>query len=362
VRVQHLSPELLQDKVAGALLGTAVGDALGLPREGLSRQRARKLFGPKPLAHRFLFGRGMISDDTEHACMVSQALLASGGDPTAFARSLAWRLRFWLLGLPAGIGLSTLRAICRLWLGFPVSRSGVRSAGNGPAMRAPLLGAVAGNELDPLARLVAISTRITHSDGRAEQGALVIAMACRYAVTRTSNQTDRNEFFQLILEQLTEDELKEALKLVEAALRDDMTAEAVAAKLALNQGVTGYVVHTVAMSIFCWLRHPGDFRAAVEEVILLGGDTDTTGAITGALAGATLGASAIPQEWLNGIVEWPRSVRWMKRLAARLSSQLLRKKEHARPLRLFWPGLLLRNVVFTIAVLCHGFRRLLPPY
>jgi ADP-ribosyl-[dinitrogen reductase] hydrolase len=37
------------DQIAGAILGTAVGDALGLPREGMSRSRARKIFGDPPL-------------------------------------------------------------------------------------------------------------------------------------------------------------------------------------------------------------------------------------------------------------------------------------------------------------------------
>jgi ADP-ribosylglycohydrolase len=56
------------------LLGAAVGDALGLPSEGLSRQRIKRLF-PGPLRHRFFFGHGMVSDDTEHLFMVAQALL-----------------------------------------------------------------------------------------------------------------------------------------------------------------------------------------------------------------------------------------------------------------------------------------------
>src|SRR5262249_57883228 len=98
------------DQIVGVILGTAVGDALGLPREGLSRRRARKLFGGPPLRHRFLFGHGMVSDDTEHTCMTAQALLRAPEDVDAFARSLAWRLRFWLLGLPAATGWATLRA------------------------------------------------------------------------------------------------------------------------------------------------------------------------------------------------------------------------------------------------------------
>src|SRR5262245_27993770 len=120
------------DQIAGVILGTAGGDALGLPREGLSRRRAETLFGGPPVRHRLLFGRGMVSDDTEHTCMVGQALLRAPNEANVFARSLAWRLRLWQLGLPAGAGRATMRAVLKLWLGFPPRYSGVFSAGNGP--------------------------------------------------------------------------------------------------------------------------------------------------------------------------------------------------------------------------------------
>ena len=102
----------LRAAIEGCLLGMAVGDALGLPYEGLAPRRAARLFG-EPDRHRFFFGRGMMSDDTEHACMTAQAFIATGGDPDRFARNLAWRLRGWIIGLPAGIGYGTLRAILR---------------------------------------------------------------------------------------------------------------------------------------------------------------------------------------------------------------------------------------------------------
>ena len=116
----------------GCLWGCAVGDAIGLPYEGLIARRARRL-ARLPLKHRFVFGRGMISDDTDHTVFVAQALIRSKGDPARFQTVLAWRLRLWLLCLPAGIGLATLRGIVRLWLGL--RPSGVFSAGNGPATR-----------------------------------------------------------------------------------------------------------------------------------------------------------------------------------------------------------------------------------
>jgi ADP-ribosylglycohydrolase len=97
------------DSIIGCLLGTAVGDAIGLPCEGLSKRRQDLLY-PTLDGHHFLFGRGMISDDTEHTCMVAQALIISAGDVQTFKKDLALRLRFWLLGLPAGIGYATLKS------------------------------------------------------------------------------------------------------------------------------------------------------------------------------------------------------------------------------------------------------------
>ena len=169
------------NRIAGAILGTAVGDAIGLPGEGLPPQRAARLFGTGPFGHRFIFGRGMVSDDTEHTCMIAQALLAAPEDADAFVRCLGWKLRWWLLGIPAGIGLGTLRAILKLWLGFPPERSGVLSAGNGPAMRVAILGVCIDQDDEKLRSYVQVSTRLTHTDSRAEQGALIIALAARHA-------------------------------------------------------------------------------------------------------------------------------------------------------------------------------------
>src|SRR5262245_10229622 len=109
------------EAAAGCLLGLAVGDALGLPLENLSPRRGARLF-PHLDRHQFIFRRGMFSDDTEHACMTAQALLTSGREVENFKRSLARRLRWWILGLPAGTGRATLKACVKLWLGWPPDR------------------------------------------------------------------------------------------------------------------------------------------------------------------------------------------------------------------------------------------------
>jgi ADP-ribosylglycohydrolase len=358
------------DTVAGVLLGTAVGDAMGLPREGLSRGRARRLFGDPPLRHAFILGRGMVSDDTEHTCLVGQALLRAPDDPEGFAHALGWGLRLWLLGVPAGVGWATLRATARLWLGIPPSRSGVFSAGNGPAMRAPLLGACLGDDTERLRAYVRASTRLTHTDPRAERGALLVAQAADHGARHGPGGVSGPAFLASVRGGLVEmdPELDGLLAKAEDHLRRDAPAEELAVALGLRRGVSGYVYHTVPLALYCWLRGPGDFRRAVEEVITLGGDADTTGAIVGGIAGATVGAVGIPAEWVRGLLEWPRSVAWLRALAARLADQFpgagaaARPRAGGGPLPLFWPGLIPRNLLFVAAVFLHALRRALPPY
>jgi ADP-ribosylglycohydrolase len=231
------------DSVAGVLLGTAVGDALGLPCEGLSRRRAGRLFGGPPLGHHFLAGRGMISDDTEHTCMVGQALLRAPRDQERFARSLAWRLRLWLLGLPAGAGRATLRAGLKLWLGFPAARSGVNSAGNGPAMRAALLGVCVGDDPERLRAYVRVSTRLTHTDPRAERGALLVALAARRGASRGPGEWHADAVLAALREELGEGdaELSGILNKLGTCLGRGASAEELATAVGPTWGVTGYI-------------------------------------------------------------------------------------------------------------------------
>ncbi|HUQ05603.1 MAG TPA: ADP-ribosylglycohydrolase family protein [Kofleriaceae bacterium] len=349
-----MSAPLDRDRITGLLVGTALGDSLGLPREGLAPGRAARLYRG-PLRQRFIpwLGRGMVSDDTEHACMTAQALLAHPRDPERFARALAWKLRWWLLGLPAGIGWGTLRAVVRLWIGFAPHRSGVASAGNGAAMRAPIIGAWF-DDLADVERFTDASTSITHRDPRARAGALAIAIAAHHAAR--APRIDAPAILADIRARLhTRDpELLQRLDLVEHALARGHEPARLAADLGLARGVTGFVHHTVPVCLHAWLRSPHDFQRAVAGVIRLGGDADTTGAIVGALAGASVGASRLSPDWL-AITEWPRSLTWIRALAARVAAR-------AAPLSLFWPALPLRNAAFTAIAVATAVRRLLPPY
>ena len=358
--MRSLPVDQRETAIAGMILGTAVGDALGLPYEGLTARRGKRLLGP-PERYRFLFGRGMVSDDTEHACLVMQALIASGNDPDLFGRRLARGLRLWLLGAPAGIGLATLRSTLRLCAGVPFSRSGVFSAGNGPAMRSPILGACL-EDRDQLRRFVRISTRMTHTDPKAEYGAFAVALAAW--TSRSGHAVAPQQYLDLLRETMPESDADEFFQLaahVVQSIQDSQPTAEFVGELGLGRGVSGYIYHTVPVALHVWLRHPQDFRAALTEVIQLGGDTDTAAAIVGALVGSAIGPAGIPAEWVTGLLEWPRTVGWLEALSRQLAS-VRNNGFPQRPLRLPIYGLLPRNLLFLTVVLAHGFRRLLPPY
>src|SRR5262245_54221899 len=263
------------DAAAGCLLGGAVGDARGLPWEGMSRRRRKRMaqyLGESSL----IWGRDMCSDDTDHACMTAQALAVSAGSPRRFVSSLAWRLRFWLAGLPAGVGFGTLRAILKLWLFFPPQFSGVRSAGNGPAMRSAILG-VAFSESDPLLVMhVSASSAITHSDPRAQFGALAVALAARSAM-----RGEIPDEYLFHLERFAApfgDAGRELVDLAQKAAASAAAGEptvAFAASIGCEKAVSGYIYNTVPVALQAWLRNPGNLETAIESVVACGGDTDT---------------------------------------------------------------------------------------
>ena len=352
---------IARDAILGSLLGTAVGDALGLPCEGLTPRRQRLLFGVVD-RYRFWFGRGLVSDDTEHAVITAQALVSSRGEPDAFVRDLGHRLGSWLLALPAGVGRATLIACLRLCLGVPPHRSGVRSAGNGPSMRAALLGVLLGDDPQKLRQFVRASSRITHTDPRAEHAALAVAVAAHCAGQGIPvAPLDYFRRLELLLSGEHAEEFLEAMRgVIESVARGETTA-AYSERLWHGRGVGGYSLHTVPAALHCCLRHQDDFRAAVTEIIACGGDSDTTAAIVGGIVGARVGRAGIPPEWINGLRDWPITVSFLESLAAALADSSSSHAAVPLPELPFYQQYL-RNVGFTVIVLLHGFRRLLPPY
>ena len=337
---------MTSESMTACLLGGALGDTLGLPFEGLSARRIARLTKGKPLRQRLLPGAGMVSDDTEHAVMTLLSLRESGNDPVKFGRLLARRLRWWFAGVPAGIGLATAKSIIRLWFGVNPARSGVYSAGNGPLMRAAVIGVQFAEDETSRNLFCDVSTRITHSDPRASECARIIAEAAAFSC---SSQGD----IQSRLTHLAEsEEMRERFANLFDSLGKGSSVNEFADRISRRQGfVSGFAPDTAAVALYAWLRHRGDFRATLEAVIHAGGDTDTVAFVAGSLAGIDAGETGLPDEWLEGIRDWP------------ISATSLKAVGHGVAFRCpAWPLSWLRNGFFLAVILLHAFRRMLPPY
>ncbi len=383
------------DRVEGLLLGTAVGDSLGLPTEGLSPRRRARLF-PGPWRQQLLPRWGMVSDDTDHTVFVFEALLASDS-PRRCRAVLAGKLRGWLLTLPPGIGWGTLRGILKLWLWIPPPYSAVYSAGNGPAMRAAPFGMV--RERRQLADFVHHSTILTHRDPRAEVAAQAIALCAFIALRRADSAPPPTDLADQLAALAPQDqEWQQCVAHLRRGWHSSQPVEQVARLLVSrhsDRGVSGYAYHSVPVAIYSWRRHWRDFETALTAALDCGGDTDTVGAMTGALAGALVGAARIPPLWIAELRDFPHGVRYLRGLARRVLDhhytpppswisllwrvpRFLLWTVPTQTLRFFftlgvgywfplltlgrWPALVVRNLFLLLVVLLHGVRRLFPPY
>jgi ADP-ribosylglycohydrolase len=303
--------ERYADRVAGVLYGTALGDALGLYVEGLKAEVIARRFGRIDRFH-MPGGIGLLSDDTEHTALIAESLALYPDDAASFQRHLRWCLVKWFWSLPPGIGMATAKACLRMTVGLP--SPGVRSAGNGSAMRAAVIGVVLHARPEARREFGIKASTLTHTDERATAGAMFVAelaAECIRVVTTlpqvsayeggSDHATTRRAAFD---EALADDSCAPMRKKLERA-RELALAEASTQEAARVLGTTGFVMHTVPFAAFCFLRFGDNPMEALSECISAGGDTDSIAAILGAWLGALHGRSALNAELIDRLLLGP---------------------------------------------------------
>ena len=125
------------------------------------------------------------------------------------------------------------------------------------------------------------------------EGALLLARALGLIVEDAGFARER--FFGSLRSSVSEGALLEKLRLAEGARGEGIPA--------LGNGIEA--LESVPTALACFATWPDSFTDAVGAAILLGGDTDTIGAMTGALSGARLGVGAIPRAWLSALEDDP---------------------------------------------------------
>ena len=316
--------QLPRDRIRGSLLGGAVGDTLGAPIEFESLRQIRARFGSEGLREPApAFGRvGAITDDTQMTLFTAEGLILAARDPAFTGRSgmvrsvhrayLRWLCtqgersahptfertdEGWLLGLealhsrrsPGNTCLSALRAPRMGSAEQPLNSS----KGCGGVMRIAPVG-LAGAIGDPFATGSEIAA-ITHGHPTGFLAAGFLALAIREAAGRTPLRAACQEALEELRRHPGHEECSAA---IERAISHSVERRGEASPEDVEALGEGWVAEeALAIGVFCALVAP-DLESALRLAVNHGGDSDTTGAITGNLLGASVGEAAIPARWL----------------------------------------------------------------
>ncbi|MEP6462738.1 MAG: ADP-ribosylglycohydrolase family protein [Frankiaceae bacterium] len=289
----------VQGRALGALYGLAIGDALGMPTETLSRVEVRRRYGEVTGflpgdGNRVGLPAGLVTDDTEQAVIVARLLIegAGGVNPGRLVSELLdWQQQKLAEGRNFLLGPSTQRALAAARAGVPLTETGREGTTNGAAMRiAPVGIAEPPEPLQRLADTVVTVDTPTHATGLAHAGAVAVAAAVSsgvagaswrqsysLAITAARGVADRGfpPTGEVLLRRLVD--LPRTLDAISDRGLGVATEESVPAAFALAALV------------------PQDPWRVGLLAAGLGGDSDTIGAMAAAMAGAHTGVAAMPR-------------------------------------------------------------------
>ena len=301
----------LDDRARGALMGMACGDAFGMPNSFLKVLPWLTSMQPGPANSPYHAGYapGRITDDTEQALALTEALLEGFSRETVARKLLDW---FVSVGGESSlaVGPSTLRAMLAFQKGTPVAELGKTGTTNGSAMRIAPIGvyvALRSQGLAELIDLVEIACAPTHNTVPAISGSAAIAaavLAAMQGVSMTQVVDASVEGARLGAERGNwiycpdiGDRIRLACDLVSTASTEAEAADVVSRLVGTGEPCTESV--PAAMAFAHWAK--GDPEVAIRIAGNSRGDTDTTAAMAGAICGAFSGEAAIPMAWRSTV-------------------------------------------------------------
>ena len=290
------------DKIKGVLFGTAVGDALGLGTEFLSKKEVKKYY-PQGLysydqisiRHKNLWARGEWTDDTEQMLCILDSLIEN---KKIDIKDIAYRFHRWAKTDGRGIGYTTYRVLSaksfltnpkaaakEIWL-----ESKKQLAPNGGVMRTSVLGIWEYSDKEKVIKNATDVCQITHYDPRCAASCVLLS----YAISLLMQGKNRISVFKEIKELS-----KKYGKEVYECLNDLETKDIYELELD-DRDSMGYTLKTLAAG-FWTLMNAKNFKDGLIKIVNQGGDADTNGAVAGALLGANFGFRDIPKEYVDGL-------------------------------------------------------------
>ncbi|GGS86833.1 hypothetical protein GCM10010206_56910 [Streptomyces cinerochromogenes] len=287
----------LRERARGALLGLAVGDALGAPAENLKPSEIRARWGR---ITGYVAERPQGTDDTEYAIFSGLLLARHGSALTPADAEAAWHE--WIAdraeGPFRGAGFSergTLENL-RRGLAAPISAQHRHAWSDGLAMRAAPFGVFAAGRPAEAARLVAVDGSVSH-EGEGIYGGQAVAAGVAAAMTGATVPVVIAAALAVVPDDSwTARSLRRAVAVAHRGERAVRSAVVIG-----GYPWTDLAPEAVALAFGAYAAADGDFRESVLTAVNMGRDADTTAAVAGALSGATLGLCAIPAAWASAI-------------------------------------------------------------
>lgn len=285
----------------GLLFGIAIGDALGVPVEFMSRKHLQV----NPVIGMREYGThhqpaGTWSDDSSMSFLLVEQLI-EGYDIEELGKKFCqwYQYNYWT---PHGeifdMGVSTRNAMDKIAKGVSALESGEcddYSNGNGSLMRIlPLAIYLQDKSIDERFCITKEVSGVTHSHIRSVIGCF---FAVEFVIQLLKKKDKCDAYYEtqnIVRDYLHLIDVKSSeIELYNRILFDDISRIPVQDIYA-----SGYVLHTLEASLWAFLT-TDNFKDAVLKAVNLGDDADTIGAITGGMAGLFYGFEQIPEEWIN---------------------------------------------------------------
>jgi len=279
-----------EDRALGAIVGLAVGDALGAPVEFCRRDTFEPVTGMRAGGY-FKLPAGAWTDDTAMALCLAESLIEH---PELDQKDLLDRFCLWAdkgvntsTGVCVGIGQNTLRVLGNYHrkgeLFAPETRQ--KSDGNGAIMRLAPVAVRHWRNPSKAQRIAGLQSRTTHYSD-------LSAAACEALTVILSAQIIGSDW-ETASKPTSAEHWPDAIQAISVEDWSGRDRESISS--------TGFVVHTLEAALWA-VDTTNSFSAAVLKAVNLGDDADSVGAVAGQLAGARYGLSAIPQIWLDALI------------------------------------------------------------
>ncbi|MCC3160337.1 ADP-ribosylglycohydrolase family protein [Hymenobacter sp. 15J16-1T3B] len=299
----------LEAHIRAALLGLAVGDALGVPVEFESRARRKA----DPVVSMRAYGThnqpaGTWSDDASLTFCLAESLTKGYDLGDLSRRFINWyEHAYWTPhGRVFDIGVATAEAIRRLERGTPPLHAGGSdeySNGNGSLMR--ILPLVFYTRNLPVAERLQQTREVsspTHAHPRSVLACFIYLEVARQLLLGADRQVAFDEARHIVVAAIANEPALLAEQHRFHRILQQPHGEYEILPLAQYRedeiSGSGYVLHTLEAALWGLLRYD-TYAETVLAAVNLGDDTDTTGAVAGGLAGLYYGEQAIPPEWLQ---------------------------------------------------------------